>query len=107
MSATDTKTKATWGFMGVILLMVILQTCNSCGTSSQLSKANRRLDAIDSTVSTKPSRAETERIIKVEGLRISKRNLYDQNAIVRTTIRPDDRMNEYDSEIDSLSRADK
>jgi len=104
MSEIDIKTRTTWGFMGAIILLLALQTCNSCGTSTKIGKINRRLDAIDSTVATKPSKAETERIIKVEGLRISKRNLYDQNAIVRTTIRPDDRMNDYDSEIDSLSK---
>ena len=30
--------------------------------------------------------------------------LYDNNVIVRTTKRPDDRMNEYDQEIEKLEK---
>jgi hypothetical protein len=40
--------------------------------------------------------------MEIEGYEISKRMLYDQNAIVRTTVRPDDRMNEYDKKIKEL-----
>jgi hypothetical protein len=40
--------------------------------------------------------------LEIEGYEISKRMLYDNNAIVRTTIRPDDRMNEYDEIIKEL-----
>lgn len=96
--------KLTMGGLALVLVLCLMQTCNSCSTSTQLSKMTRRIDALDSTTSTKASASETERIIKLEGLRISKRNLYDQNAIVRTAIRPDDRMNEYDAEIDSIQR---
>ena len=44
----------------------------------------------------------TKQELKIEGLEISKRILYDNNAIIRTTIRPDDRMNQYDQEIKKI-----
>lgn len=40
--------------------------------------------------------------VQIEGLRSSKRTLYDWNAVVRSAVRPDDRMNEYDKEIKVL-----
>jgi hypothetical protein len=40
--------------------------------------------------------------IKIEGLKTSKRMLYDNNSIIRTVTRPDDRMNEYDQEIKKI-----
>jgi hypothetical protein len=40
--------------------------------------------------------------MSIEGYEVSKRMLYDQNAIVRTVQRPDDRMNEYDAKIKQL-----
>ena len=45
---------------------------------------------------------ELDTRISIEGYEISKRMLYDQNTIVRTTVRPDDRMNEYDGKIKEL-----
>lgn len=40
----------------------------------------------------------------IEGYEISKRMLYDQNSIVRTITRPDDKMNEYDVKINELRK---
>ena len=42
--------------------------------------------------------------MEIEGLRISKRTLYDWNSIVRTVVRTDDRMNSYDNEIKKLEK---
>ena len=42
--------------------------------------------------------------IEIGGLKTSKRTLYDWNAVIRTTVRPDDRMNEYDQEIKKLEK---
>lgn len=44
---------------------------------------------------------------EIQGYKLAKRILYDQNAIVRTTIRPDDRMNEYDIKIGELEKEQK
>jgi len=48
------------------------------------------------------SKEELDIRMEINGLETSKRTLYDWNTIVRTTVRPDDRMNEYDQEIKAL-----
>jgi len=42
--------------------------------------------------------------LEIHGLETSKRMLYDNNVIVRTSVRPDDRMNEYDQQIKALEK---
>jgi hypothetical protein len=44
-------------------------------------------------------------MIEIEGLKASKRTLYDWNAVVRTAVRPDDRMNEYDAQIEKIQKS--
>lgn len=85
-----------WLISLVILLLVFFQTCSN----------NKRISALEKTV-TKTTQENNDKIVnefKIEGLRISKRFLYDNNSIIRTTIRPDDRMNQYDEEIKKLEK---
>ena len=58
-------------------------------------KLEKRIDTLENSVATKKD-------LQIEGLRSSKRTLYDWNSVVRTTVRPDDRMNQYDQEIKEL-----
>lgn len=84
----------------VLLLLVMLQQCN---TSSRISK----LEKNEKIVSQKFDSLHTvkiQKLIEIEGLKISKRTLYDWNSIVRTSVRPDDRMNQYDLEIQTLEK---
>lgn len=57
--------------------------------------------ALENTVYTKE---ELRILMDIQGLKSSKRTLYDWNAVVRTAMRPDDRMNEYDQLIESLEK---
>jgi hypothetical protein len=41
-------------------------------------------------------------MLQIEKLKSAKMTLYDWNAVVRTVVRPDDRMNWYDQEINRL-----
>lgn len=93
-----------FGFYGVLLALCLMNSCNSCNEGTQEAKTARAIARIDSTLALRPTRGEMDTIIRREGYRISKRDLYGQNAVVRTTARPDDLMNEYDQAIDSLSR---
>jgi hypothetical protein len=43
-------------------------------------------------------------LLELEGYKISKRNLYYNNAIIRTKERPDDIMHKYDIEIEKLTK---
>ena len=49
--------------------------------------------------------SDLKKMIEIEGLKTSKRTLYDWNAVVRSAIRPDDRMNEYDAEIQKIEKS--
>jgi len=84
--------------------MVSLNTCNSCSNSKKVAKLNAKIDSLQTSVNQKPSVKQVEKLVKTEGLRSSKRTLYDWNAVVRTAVRPDDRMNEYDKEIQALEK---
>jgi uncharacterized protein YdcH (DUF465 family) len=60
------------------------------------------VDKLNKEIQQVATKAEIDSAMQIEGLRTSKRMLYDNNAIIRTTVRPDDRMNEYDAEIKKL-----
>lgn len=107
-----------FNFQNTMILLVLfialslINTCNSC-KSNQSSKNNQteihKLDSstnvLDSTIhSDFYNKRELNLRMEIEGLRISKRILYDWNAIVRTYIRPDDVMNEYDKMIELLQK---
>ena len=87
---------------GAFLLANIMTMCSVHSTSKTVSKLTREVDTLNRVVVQKQ---EVEKIIKVEGLKISKRMLYDNNLIVRNSnTRPDDKMNEYDLEIAKLEK---
>lgn len=92
MKKENIKMMAIGGGLGFLLL---LNTCTSCSTNKKVTKLEKRIDSLENTVATK-------RDLEIEGLKASKRTLYDWNAVVRTAVRPDDRMNEYDREIQKL-----
>ncbi len=98
------KEKIQWAVMGVLLALAMMNSCNSCNQSTQEAKTKRAIERLDSTLATKPTAGMVDTIIRAEGLRVSKRVVYGQNAVVRTTARPDDLMNQYQQEIDSLTR---
>jgi hypothetical protein len=76
-----------------LLLLILLKQCAVVTTQKGIKK---EISTLDSTL---------HKEIKIEGLKTSKRMLYDNNAIIRTTIRPDDKMNEYDAEIKALENS--
>ena len=82
---------------------------NTCGTkgkvkslSKQVEKLELTVEKQDSIIANTVSAERLQNIVELDGLRVSKRNLYDQNVIIRTKVRPDDRMNEYDIEIKAI-----
>lgn len=86
------------------MLLVCMNTCNSCSNAKKVAKLHAKIDSLQSSVNQKPNTRQVEKLVKAEGLRSSKRTLYDWNAVVRTAVRPDDRMNEYDKEIQTLEK---
>lgn len=86
---------------GFIALVTMMNTCNSCSTKREIVKVKSDVDSLKQTT---VSSDEFNLVLKEEGYKISKRMLYDNNTIVRTTVRPDDKMNEYDKEIEKLQK---
>jgi hypothetical protein len=92
--------------MYAMLVLTFTSNIKSCSTNKEVNKLRKEVDslsvAIDKMNSNSYSKDEQNIRMAIEGYEISKRMLYDQNAIVRTTVRPDDRINEYDSKIKEL-----
>lgn len=90
----------------LLLVVSLLNACNGCNSARRDASIRKDVDRLDSAVTTLSAKSydkdELDTRISIEGYEISKRMLYDQNAIVRTTVRPDDRMNEYDGKIKTL-----
>jgi hypothetical protein len=76
----------------IVLFLALVATYQTCSTSKKVAALKSKIDQL-------PTKEEVSKQIQIEGFKTSKRMLYDNNAIIRTTIRPDDRMNEYDQEI--------
>ena len=99
---------------GIILLVVVLlinsmQTCNARRQADQNYKQiELNTKRIDSIIAHKNifilQQKELALLLKINGYQISKRILYDNNAIIRQVTRPDDQMNLYDVEIEKLEK---
>lgn len=90
----------------VLAVMSMVNGCNSCNTSKEVNKIRKEVDTLEAGISNLKNhiytKEEADTRMAIEGYEISKRMLYDQNAIVRTVMRPDDRMAEYDLKIKEL-----
>jgi hypothetical protein len=84
-----------------LLLILMVQQCNNSSKIAKVEKQekimNQRIDSVYTS--------DLKKMIEIEGLKASKRTLYDWNAVIRTTVRPDDRMNQYDSEIEKIQNS--
>jgi hypothetical protein len=89
-----------------LILLIFLNFFDSCSIKSKLSTIDKNVKQIKFSQDTLKANVlpykDIIKEIKIDGLRTSKRILYDNNAIIRTTVRPDDRMNYYDQEINKL-----
>lgn len=98
----------------LLMFMTMMNTCNSCSTKRQIINLKKQVDSVKTKLEKIPNvdymnnlKNDVNIFFQIEGFRISKRILYDNNAIIRTIVRPDDRMNEYDMEIQKLQKNDK
>lgn len=90
----------------LLLFFSFVATMRSCGTNREVSKLKKEVSTLNEKIRTLDSNIYSKEEINIrmsiEGYEISKRMLYDQNSVIRTVIRPDDRMNEYDQKIKEL-----
>jgi len=95
-----------------ILILIFLGICillSTCGTKGGILKESRRIDkldqtihALDSTLKQKVSNEKLEILLEINALEIAREVVYTNNAIVRTTTRPDDAINSYNNKIKIL-----
>lgn len=93
----------------ILMFVSVLGGCNGCSLSRDNVRLHKDVDSL--TVQIKNLKAQQEQMytkqeldvrMTIEGYETSKRTLYDWNSIVRTVVRPDDRMNDYDVKIKEL-----
>lgn len=85
----------------IYILFAVLFVFNIFGTCSSCSSIKQRTAEQTAQIYTK---AELDIILEIDRLKTAKSILYDWNTVVRTVVRPDDRMNEYDKEIYVLEK---
>ncbi len=96
---------------GILILILIGFTVilNTCGTKGNIERNGRRIDKLekvvnttDSILSLKISSNKMDILLKINALEIAREVVYTNNAIVRTSERPDDVINEYNNQIKEL-----
>lgn len=87
----------------LIGILSIFSFFRGCSYKKEQTKIKKELILLnDNMLNNYYTKDEFDTKLEIEGYEISKRMLYDNNAIIRTSIRPDDRMNEYDQKIKEL-----
>jgi|ERR1035437_9924767 hypothetical protein len=90
-------------FLGLAIIL------NTCGVKSGIEKSGRRIDKLEKTISVtdsilslKISSEKIDILLKINALEIAREVVYTNNAIIRTTTRPDDVINKYNNQIKEL-----
>lgn len=91
-------------FEKIVLALLVIIFVQQCSTSSRVSKIEKQAKVMNTRIDSVYT-SDLKKMIEIEGLRASKRTLYDWNAVVRTAVRPDDRMNQYDAEIEKIQNS--
>ena len=95
-----------------LLCCTFFYTCSTNSKTNKLYKQNKvlttQVDSLTNELNTiKNSTISSEELqtrLELEGYKTSARNLYYNNAIVRTKERPDDIMRQYQEKIDELTK---
>jgi hypothetical protein len=91
-------------FEKIVLGLLVIIFVQQCSTSSRVSKIEKQAKVMNTRIDSVYT-SDLKKMIEIEGLKASKRTLYDWNAVVRTAVRPDDRMNQYDAEIQKIENS--
>lgn len=90
----------------VLVVLTMLNGCNTCSGRKDTQRLKKEVDSLSVEIQTLRKttydRKELDTRIAIEGYEISKRMLYDNNTVVRTTQRPDDIIIGYDNKIKEL-----
>jgi hypothetical protein len=93
-----------YGFY-LMFFLTTLNTCNSCQQNKDNQRMRKSLDTLDVRINNHVYTKEQLDIkMEIEGLKASRRTLYDWNSVVRTVNRPDDLLNKYSEDINQLEK---
>jgi hypothetical protein len=94
-----------WGLV-IITFFCVMIFFSTCGTKSKIDKLEKRVNNLENTINYNDSINKEMSNIDREILlyETSREVVYNWNAIVRTTERPDDVMNKYNSKITELQK---
>lgn len=94
-----------WGIF-IILFFNIIIFFSTCGTKSKIDKLEKRVITLEESINFNDSINKKMMSIDREILmnETSREIIYNWNAVVRTTERPDDIMNKYNLEISRLNK---
>ena len=92
-----------WG----IIMTTVFSLCavwNSCGTTGRLDRTNKYIQSLEKRIQYNDSISRERNAIEreISNFEIAREVVYTNNAIVRTTERPDDVMNSYTNKIKDL-----
>ncbi len=88
----------------VVVVLLFLIVINQCSLNNTIKQNKKEIQKIRESVENfKPQIIKSfDSISNIHRLMIVRDVLYDQNAIVRTVVRPDDRIAYYNSEIEKI-----
>ena len=94
-----------WGLV-IITFLCVMIFFSTCGTKSKIDKLEKKVTTLENTISFNDSINKEMSNIDREILmyETSREVVYNWNAIVRTSERPDDVMNKYNSKISELQK---
>jgi hypothetical protein len=102
-------------FLLITFFLFFLLFVQNCSQSKKTKIIIKKIENLESDLekinSEKLNTVYYEKFLELNNLILSKNILYDWNSIVRTNVRPDDKMNEYDKSIkiliDEINKLDK
>jgi hypothetical protein len=109
------KTFLEKNFLLIIIILILLLFTQNCTNSRKINRLNKDLITISNSIQNiedkKLNTLYFEKYLELNTLTYNKNILYDWNSIVRTNVRPDDKMSDYDKMIknlrDEISKLDK
>ena len=100
--------------MFVLIFVLLINAMQNCSQSRTIDRNTKiiysnvaKIDSINKVLSGgeySVRQAELSIMLEIQRLQTAKLILYDWNTVVRTVVRPDDRMNEYDVQIANLTK---
>jgi len=94
----------------VFVLFIFLQTCNNKTKLNNIKIVDDKIYSQTDSIQTNfddsyiISKEELRLMLDIQKYQTAKQVLYDWNSVVRTIVRPDDRMNYYDNKIEELEK---